>query len=93
MFRKRLVCRRLLFVTLLCAAAGSASVSALPIELGTTRCGQGDFNGDGESDLVVVNVGGPRAPTSISSRPGGIPKRFKHLKSRLLCLRLATLAL
>jgi hypothetical protein len=38
---------------------------------------QGDFNADGKPELVVINVGDPRAATSTSSRLEGIPNKFR----------------
>ena len=66
MSAKWVVYRTLLFVTLLCAAAGSASVSfrgrrRLSSWDHPVFVAQGDFNADGKSDLVMVNVGDPNA--------------------------------
>lgn len=82
MCRKWVVCRTLLFVSLLWAVAGSASVSfrtAVGYGVGSNLMfvAQGDFNADGKSELVVINVGDPRAATSTSSRLEGIPNKFR----------------
>lgn len=72
MSKKWFVCRTSLFVALLCAAAGSASVSfrtavAYPVGNNPAFVAQGDFNADGKPDLVVVNAGDRNL-----SNPGGI---------------------
>lgn len=72
MFVEGIAHRMLLFGLLFCAAAGSASVSfRTPVNytIGTnpSSVAVGDFNGDGQADLAVVNAGDP-----TKNDPGGV---------------------
>jgi hypothetical protein len=71
-FIKWIAHRMFLFSMLLCAAAGSASVSfraavSYPVNTNPTAVAVGDFNGDHKADLAVVNAGDPH-----QKNPGGI---------------------
>jgi hypothetical protein len=72
MFIAKIAHRTLLVGILLCAAAGSASVSfraplSYPVGTNPRTAAVGDFNADGKPDIAVVDVG-----DSTRNDPGGV---------------------